>query len=92
VKFQLKIQGEKFTILISSYGFHRPSTDPLLRTIALEKHFQITISLNMYCHELSDCRRVLDRQLDLLDNTHLHTITVHTLINSQELSLNRLES
>jgi hypothetical protein len=32
-------------------------------------------------------RRVLDWQLDLLDHTQLHTITVYTLHNSQELSL-----
>jgi hypothetical protein len=32
-------------------------------------------------------RRVLDWQLDLLDHTQLHTITVSTLYNSQQLSL-----
>jgi hypothetical protein len=32
-------------------------------------------------------RRVLDWQLDLLDRTQLHTITVYTLYNSQQLSL-----
>jgi hypothetical protein len=32
-------------------------------------------------------RRVLDWQLDLLDHTQLHTITVYTLYNSQQPSL-----
>jgi hypothetical protein len=32
-------------------------------------------------------RRVLDWQLDLLDHTQLHTITVYTLYDSQQLSL-----
>jgi DNA invertase Pin-like site-specific DNA recombinase len=31
-------------------------------------------------------RRVLDWQLDLLDHTQLHTITVYTLYDSQQLS------
>jgi hypothetical protein len=31
-------------------------------------------------------RRVLDWQLDLLDHTQLHTITVYTLFDSQQLS------
>jgi hypothetical protein len=39
-----------------------------------------------YCHVLSEYRRVLDWQLDLLDHTLLHTITVYTLYNSQQLS------
>jgi hypothetical protein len=32
-------------------------------------------------------RRVLDWQLDLLDHRQLHTITVYTLYDSQQLSL-----
>jgi hypothetical protein len=35
---------------------------------------------------LSDYRRVLDWQLDLLDHKQLHTITVYTLYDSQQLS------
>jgi hypothetical protein len=30
-----------------------------------------------YCHVLSDYRRVLDCQLDLLDHTQLHAVTVY---------------
>jgi hypothetical protein len=37
-----------------------------------------------YCHVLSDYRRVLDGQLDLLDHTQLQCITLY---NSQQLSL-----
>jgi hypothetical protein len=37
-----------------------------------------------YCHALSDCRRVLDCQLDLLLTIQLQFITLHT---SQQLSL-----
>jgi hypothetical protein len=43
-----------------------------------------------YCRAYSVAtiiRRVLDWQLDLLDHTQLHAITVYTLYNSQQLSL-----
>jgi hypothetical protein len=43
---------------------------------------------NIVARMCGDCiRRVLDLQLDLLDHTQLHTITVYTLHNSQQLSL-----
>jgi hypothetical protein len=37
-------------------------------------------------------RRVLDWQLDLLDHTQLHTITVHTLYNSLQFTITLAES
>jgi hypothetical protein len=42
----------------------------------------------IYCHVLSDYRRVLDYQLDLLGHNQLHnSVTVYTLYNSQQLTL-----
>jgi hypothetical protein len=46
----------------------------------------LTLDEENYCHVLSDYRRVLDWQLDLLDHRQLHIITVYTLYDSQQLS------
>jgi hypothetical protein len=55
------------------------------RQISLWKIESTSIILSRVCVDY--IRRVLDWELDLLDHTQLHTITVYTLYNSQQLSL-----